>query len=796
VVVPTYDPPVNLTATPSLTSITLNWQPTTGSTPSGYKVFRNTVLITPTPITATTYVDTAVEFGTNYTYYVTAVYTNPAGESAPSNSVTSTLLENMAPPSNLAVAVTGYTANLTWSAPGITPIDEWIHWDSDINNDSIGTGGVANFDVASRFTAADLLPYQGCNLTQVKFWPNEVACTYTVKVWTGGSANPYSAGTLVTSQLVTAPTNAAWNTITLTTPVPIPATGELWFGVNCNATAGYPAGCDAGPAHNGLGNMMFFNGVWDTLLGLAPTLNYDWNLSAHVTNTAMQTFALTPIAQPEPVFSSGILAARGIRNTSPEAVYTDNTRDPERDVIGYKVYRGGTLINTITNPATTAYADPNLLPGTYSYTVTATYAGGNSTPAGPVVATVVGIFNPPTTLAFTTTETSVALTWVAPSPVYGTLTGYKVFRNSTLITPTPIVGTTYTDTNVTAPNQYVYYVTAVYTNPTGESVPSNNVTVQFGEVLDPPTDLACTVAQNDVSLTWIPPGGPILQDWIHYDDGINNDGIGTGGAATFEVAARFTQTELTGLHDRHMIRVKFIPYEANCVYNIKIYVGGTSYLAPGTVAVTVPVPTPVIGEWNIVQLPNPIQIPTTNELWIAVECIAQAGYPAGCDDGPSIPYKADMIKLNGVWDSLLHITENNNPPIDINWNIEGFVVNNVGQVAQITPVPEYTAPIVHNTGTLRKSGISNPNHSNSRDYNRSLTGYKVYRDGSLIGTITDPLNSGYTDMDRPNGTYLYTVTATYTSGESVPVGPVQAVVDVPVVPVVITDGLKTIRISH
>lgn len=791
-IVPTYDPPVNLTATPTISTITLNWAPTTGSNPSGYKVFRGGVLITPTPITAATYVDSAVEFGTNYTYYVTAVYTNPVGESVASNSVTSTLLEPMLPPSNLAVAVTGYTANVTWSAPGITPVDNWINWDSGTNNDSIGTGAAANFDVAQRFTQTDLLAYQGCNITQIKFWPNEVACTYTIKVWTGGSANPYNAGTMVTSQAVTAPVNNAWNTVTLTTPVPIPATGEVWFGYNVNTTAGYPAGCDAGPAHNGFGNMMYFQNAWTTLVGLAPTLNYDWNISAHVTNVAMQTAVLTPIAQPAPVYNTGTLACSGIKNTSPQAVDNDRDTEPTRDVIGYKVFRNATLISTITDPTVHAYADPNLAPATYAYTVTATYAGGNSNPAGPVSATVVGIFNPPTALAYTTTAASVTLTWALPSPLYGTISGYKVFRNSVLMTATPIPGLTYTDTTVSSPNQYVYYVTAVYSVPVGESAPSSNVTVQFGENLDPPTDLTHTVATDDVTLTWIPPGGPILQDWIHYDDNINFDSIGTGGVSTFEVAARFTQTELTGLHDRHMIRIKFFPNEANCVYNVKIYTGGTSSTNPGTVAMTVPVPTPVIGEWNVVQLPTPLQIPTTNELWLAIECIAQAGYPAGCDDGPSLPYKSNMIKFNGVWDALSVITQPN--VLDYNWNIQGFVVNNVGEVAQIAPVRETaaSAPVVHNSGSFKASGIINPRYAASRDLDRSMTGYKIYRDGVLIGTITDPLDSDYADMDLANGTYSYTVTATYTGGlESVPVGPVVATINVPQPPTVITDGFES-----
>ena len=72
-------------------------------------------------------------------------------------------------------------------------------------------------------------------------------CTYTVKVWTGGSAS--DAGTLVSSQVVSNPVLDDWNTVTLNTPVPLPPTGDVYVGYECSYTVGcYPAGCDAGPA--------------------------------------------------------------------------------------------------------------------------------------------------------------------------------------------------------------------------------------------------------------------------------------------------------------------------------------------------------------------------------------------------------------------------------------------------------------------------------------------------------------------------------------------------------------------
>jgi len=121
-ITPSFNPPLSLTATPAIGQIALNWLAPTGAGNSGYKVYRNAVALTPTPITALTYTDTNVQLGTSYTYYVTAMYTTPiAGESTASNNVQSTPLEQMDPPTNLTATVNNYNVVLNWVAPGAPP---------------------------------------------------------------------------------------------------------------------------------------------------------------------------------------------------------------------------------------------------------------------------------------------------------------------------------------------------------------------------------------------------------------------------------------------------------------------------------------------------------------------------------------------------------------------------------------------------------------------------------------------------------------------------------------------------
>ncbi|MFA7543731.1 MAG: choice-of-anchor J domain-containing protein, partial [Candidatus Cloacimonadaceae bacterium] len=86
-----------------------------------------------------------------------------------------------------------------------------------------------------------------------------------------------------------------------------------------------------------------------------------------------------------------------------------------RDLLGYKVYRDGDLISTINSGAITTYDDLGLELGTYSYTVTAFYDGGESEPAGPVTATILHL-PAPLDLAATVDGNDVTLEWTSPEP--------------------------------------------------------------------------------------------------------------------------------------------------------------------------------------------------------------------------------------------------------------------------------------------------------------------------------------------------------------------------------------------
>jgi hypothetical protein len=170
---------------------------------------------------------------------------------------------------------------LTWDGLGGGCGDWWLHWDDGVfSGNSIGTGEAAEFDVAARWTPYQLIDYTPSAISQISFFPAEPSANYSARIWEGEGA-----GELVYDSVLTNLVIGQWNTISLENPVPIDGTRELWVGYHINTPTGYPAGVDDGPAINGNGNMIYFDGAWQTLLEINPDLDFNWNISFHIQDT-------------------------------------------------------------------------------------------------------------------------------------------------------------------------------------------------------------------------------------------------------------------------------------------------------------------------------------------------------------------------------------------------------------------------------------------------------------------------------------------------------------------------------
>ncbi|MER6581648.1 glycosyl hydrolase family 18 protein [Nonomuraea sp. NPDC001023] len=159
----------------------------------------------------------------------------------------------------------------------------------------------------------------------------------------------------------------------------------------------------------------------------------------------------------------GNLRSTGVTDTSVALAWNASTDNVA--VTGYEVYRGGTLVTTVTG---TTYNDTGLTANTaYSYTVRARDAAGNrSANSNQISATTTGggggdDKTPPSVpgnLRSTgVSNNSVALAWNASTDNVA-VTGYEVYRGGTLITT--VTGTTYNDTGLTANTSYTYTVRA------------------------------------------------------------------------------------------------------------------------------------------------------------------------------------------------------------------------------------------------------------------------------------------------------------------------------------------------
>jgi agmatine/peptidylarginine deiminase len=117
-----------------------------------------------------------------------------------------------------------------------------------------------------------------------------------------------------------------------------------------------------------------------------------------------------------------------------------------------------------------------------------------------------GMLYPPQNLAATATHASVTLTW--QTPVSGSPTAYKVYKNNTALTT--LAALTYTDTAVTDGTTYSYKVSAMY----GSDESDPTATVNATPNMNAPTNLVATGGNNVVALTWTAAAGREADEFL------------------------------------------------------------------------------------------------------------------------------------------------------------------------------------------------------------------------------------------------------------------------------------------
>jgi chitodextrinase len=473
--------PTGLTMTGrSATSIDLSWTASTDDTGvTGYHVFRDGSVVS--TVTSTSYSDPNLAPNTGYTYTVSA-FDAAANESAQSASLSVTTLADTSPPS--------VPTNLHQTGQSTSTIS--IAWNA--SSDNVGVtayniyrnGSLVKSQSGTTYTDTGLAVYTG------------YIYTITARDAANNGSNISSQLVASTAQDVTPPSvpdniSEPSNTITSVSLSWVASTDDV-------GVAGYHV------YRNGslVGSP---GGTTYTDTGLSVGSNYTYTISAYdaAGNTSAQSAAFsassstdtTPPTIPANVHTTSVL------DTSMTLGWDASTDDV--GVVGYKIYRDGTLVGTATTPS---FTDTGLTPVTnYAYTVKAYDAANNNSAASATLNTTTAYDTTapsvPANLHSTTqTDSTISLTWDAATDNVA-VSGYNIYRGGTLITTTS--GTTFTDSGLSVNTLYTYRISAVDTssNTSSQTAPSNFSTLPDTTLPTAPNTVTTSNATTTtVDITW------------------------------------------------------------------------------------------------------------------------------------------------------------------------------------------------------------------------------------------------------------------------------------------------------
>jgi chitodextrinase len=219
--------------------------------------------------------------------------------------------------------------------------------------------------------------------------------------------------------------------------------------------------------------------VYDTL-GTPYTSDWNSTLTANGTYTFSVTATdenglTTTVSEPitvdntcstAPSVPTG-LAGTATSMTAANLTWTASTAGAGCTVSGYHVIETSStgVKTTLASPTTTSYAASGLTPNTkYTFSVESYDAYGSSAASATIPVTTetdTTAPTPPTSVTATdVSPTEVTLKWDASTDNVG-VTGYKIYRNSVLLTTVSGTTLTYNDTNLTADTDYSYSVSAI-----------------------------------------------------------------------------------------------------------------------------------------------------------------------------------------------------------------------------------------------------------------------------------------------------------------------------------------------
>jgi len=210
------------------------------------------------------------------------------------------------------------------------------------------------------------------------------------------------------------------------------------------------------------------------------------------------------------------------------------TPNSDDTITNYKIYRDGTLLDTIT-PAN-SYTDNNTVAGnSYVYEISAISAVGEGPLSASSTATAGISWNPPGSVSAVISDPDnspfdISVSWSASTQGSGTgtLTGYEVWRTNgatTVLVSTLGNVLTYSDTVSLANTNFEYFVKSTSTHGTSGNSPVSN-TVTTANIPDAITDLSGNIiSDTQINISWTAPndGGSNIDLYKIFRDGSQID---------------------------------------------------------------------------------------------------------------------------------------------------------------------------------------------------------------------------------------------------------------------------------
>jgi len=261
-----------------------------------------------------------------------------------------------------------FGALITWT---YGDYNAWLYYDDGNAASMVGAGGP--FYWATMFPATMVAQYGDAALTQVAFiaygGSDNQAGNFTFSIYIGGDNAPE---TLVHTQdyAFDGIFTGDWTYVTLTNPVAIDPTQNLWIVLYQDGSISYPAVfTNTGDTDVNARWLSEDGQLWEDVAQYIPSVKA-WTIRGYVTNAVEpgETVALNPS------YNANSNAQITAMPTSISSLKDFNFSRGSKSPVSFNVYRNGTLIDNVNyteDGLYTYFDDVNI--GTYEYQVTAVY---------------------------------------------------------------------------------------------------------------------------------------------------------------------------------------------------------------------------------------------------------------------------------------------------------------------------------------------------------------------------------------------------------------------------------------